>query len=554
MSELKLISLGGAGNVTQNMFVYEYENEMLLVDCGIGFPDSYMPGVDILIPDISYLLTQLAAGKQIVGMVLTHGHDDHIGALPYLLPHLPKFTIYGSPLTIGFAQERVKEAPAPNQFQVLEQRQTITLGRFFKVSSYHVTHSVPDTRHLFIETPAGNIYHGSDFKFDQTPIDNRPSDLEHIGQLKDRHINLMLIDCLRVEELGPVPSEKTVGPTLRELIGQTKGKAVVTLMSSHIHRIQQTIDAAVSLNRKVAFIGRSVEQNVDVAQKLNLLHIPANTAVDKKDMDQVPDDQLCVIVAGSQGQEGSSLVRAVFGEHHLLSIGPDDTVIFSADAIPGSEYGFYHAVDELCRNRIHVVYPSIIKNLHQSGHASRSEQQQLVSLVSPHNIMPIGGVDRHRYQFINFVAQPCGYSENQVILPDQGQVIVMQDGQVGFGEKISLTPQIVDGLGIGDVGPAILSDRRNLSQAGMVVVVIPRVRGKYRPESVEVVSRGFVFLKEAPEVAKFIKDHVKQQLGQTKQNKKVPELKREIERSLSKALYKIIRREPMVLAAFVDIN
>lgn len=554
MSELRLVSLGGVGNVTQNMFVYEYDNEMLLVDCGIGFPDSYMPGVDILIPDISYVLAQVAAGKQIVGMVLTHGHDDHIGALPYLLPHLPVFAIYGSPLTIGFAQERVKETPVPNQFQVLEQRQVVQLGRSFRISSYHMTHSVPDTRHLLIETPEGSVYHGSDFKLDPTPVDQRPSDLEHIGMLKEKHVGLMLIDCLRVEELGPVPSEITVGPTLRHLMGQTRGKAVVTLMSSHIHRIQQTIDAAQDLGRKVAFVGRSVEQNVVVAEKLGLLHLPASSVVDKKDMDEVPDEKLCVIVAGSQGQEGSSLVRAVFGEHQLLSIGPDDSVIFSADAIPGSEHGFYHAVDELCRNRIHVVYPAIMPNLHQSGHASRTEQQQLLSLLSPGFVMPIGGVDRHRYQFINFVAQPCGYRENQVILPEQGQVVVLKNGQVSMGESVPLTPQIVDGLGVGDVGPAILSDRRNLSQAGMVVVVVPRVRGKVRTDKIEVVSRGFVFLKEAPEVATFIKDHVKQALNKPGKHKKIVDLKREIERSLGKALYKIIHREPMILVAFVDIE
>lgn len=553
MSELQLLPLGGMGTVTQNMFVYEYENELLLVDCGIGFPDMQMPGVDILIPDVAYILTKLEEGKRIVGMILTHGHDDHIAALPYLLPHLPHFPIYGSPLTVGFARQRVSEITLEPEFHVVAEREEFRIGSHFSARGYRITHSVPDTRHYAIKTPAGLIYHGSDFKLDEHPVDGLTSDLEHIGQLKQEGVLLMMLDCLRVEYDRPVKSETTVGPVISRLMKETKGKFVVTLMSSHIHRIQQVIEAAAEEGRRVAFIGRSVEQNVRIAQELGQLQYSPSMVVDKRDLDQVPDSKACLIVAGSQGQEGSSLVRAIFGEHPVFQIKPTDTVVFSADAIPGNELAYFAAIDQLASNGVHVLYPDVEADLHESGHASRVEQKQMVDLVRPEFVMPIGGADRHRFKFKEFVAEPAGYDAKHTLLPVSGEILGISASGIRVVDKITLKPPVVDGLGVGDVGPAVLSDRRNLSQAGMVVVVIPKIQGKLAVEKTEVISRGFVFMKEAEEVIDFIRDVVRETV---QQNQKTNEgdLKRAIEKRLARKLYKIIRREPLILPVILPIS
>jgi ribonuclease J len=553
MSQLKIVPLGGMGNVTQNMFVYEYDDELLIVDCGIGFPDIQMPGVDILIPDISYILEKLEEGKTIVGMILTHGHDDHIAATPYLLPHLPVFPIYASPLTAGFAHQRMSDSEADREITVVKDREVYQIGKYFQINSLAMTHSVPDTKHWIIKTPEGVIYHGQDFKLDRDPVDGILPDYEAIEAAGKEGVLCMLIDCLRVERPEWVKSESSAGPAIEAAVLETKGKCIVTLMSSHIHRIQQTVDAAVKDNRKVVFVGRSVEQNVDVALQLKMLHIPQGVQIDKHDIGDYKDSELCVIIAGSQGQEGSSLVRAVFGEHPIIQIKPNDKVLFSADAIPGNQIAFYKAVDELCRNGIDVLYPDIEPDLHQSGHASAEEQQKMVSLVKPQYIFPIGGADRHRVKFYDFVAERLGYKQNQILLPESGEIIGFEGGQPKVVDKIVIIPKTVDGLGIGDVGPVVLSDRRALSQAGIVVVVITRQNGFLDLRNIEVISRGFVFMKDATEVVNFIKQRTAEIVQDLGQKAKDDEIKRSIEKRLARRLYKVIQREPVIVPVILDV-
>ncbi len=553
MSQLKLIALGGMGKVTQNMFVYEYEDEILLIDCGIGFPDLYMPGVDILIPDISYLLNRVTEGARIVGLVFTHGHDDHIAAAPYILPNLPEFPLYGSPLTAAFAEQRMKDAKLQQPVQVVKDGSELRLSKNFSVELVNITHSVPDTKHIVIRTPEGVIYHGSDFKLDPTPVDGRSSDLERIAQLKHENVLCMMVDCLRVERSDWTKSESTTGAAIEQTMIDTRGKFVITLMSSHIHRIQQAVDAAVKYQRKVAFIGRSVEQNVKNAVDLKMLHIPKGTLIDKRDIDDFPEDKLCLIVAGAQGQEGSSLMRAIYGEHPILQVKPADKVVFSANAIPGNELNYYGAIDELSRNNIEVVYPDILPDLHQSGHASEPEQQELISLLKPKFVMPIGGQDRHRNLFKLRVAKQLGYSAKEVLMPEDGAVISFEGGQHSVIDVLSLKPQIVDGLGIGDVGPVVLSDRRALGQAGIVAIVIPRTQNGFDLRSMTVVSKGFVFMREADEVVEFIKKETAKIISEKKQPKDDDSLIKNIERRVSRRLYKIIRREPIVVAVFLDL-
>ncbi len=553
MNQVSVFPMGGMGNVTQNMFLYQVDEEMLIVDCGIGFPDMYMPGVDVLIPDISYLLKQLESGKKIVGMILTHGHDDHIAALPYILPSLPEFPIYASALTAGFAANRMRDGGIEREIKVVTDHQWFEITQKFQAQPIAMTHSVPDTRHYAIKTPAGVFYHGSDFKLDPNPVDGVKPDFAHITELGNQGVLCMMIDCLRVERSEWTKSESTVGPVLDTAMGKTKGKFIVTLMSSHIHRIQQIIDSAAKHGRKVAFVGRSVEQNVEAAVTLKKLHLPQGIQVDKRDLSNLPDSQVCVIIAGSQGQEGSSLVRAVYGDHPMLQIKPSDQVVFSADAIPGNEVPYYAAIDELCRNGVHVIYPDLEPNLHQSGHASAPEQQELLGMVKPQFVMPIGGADRHRVKFVELVADQVGVAPERVLIPGHGEVLGFGTGRPEVIDQVTLQARTVDGLGVGDVGPVVLADRRALSQAGMIVIIVPRTKRGYDLKHVSVVSRGFVFMKEADEVIEFIKRTTAEIVNELGRKAKDDEVKRTIEKRLGRKLYKVIQREPVIMAAIVEV-
>jgi ribonuclease J len=329
-----------------------------------------------------------------------------------------------------------------------------------------------------------------------------------------------------------------------------KGKFIVTLMSSHIHRIQQIVNIAAKFDRKVCFIGRSVEQNVQVARELNKLQIPNEMIIDKRNLEDYKDREICIVIAGSQGQEGSSLVRAVFGEHPVLQIKPSDAVVFSSDAIPGNEIPYYSAIDELARNGVHVLYPDIVPDLHQSGHGGAMEQQMLIALVKPKFLFPMGGQDRHREKFHELVASKMGYRDNQVIIPAYGEVIEFENGQPKVADHLELHPRLVDGLGIGDVGRSVLMDRQSLGTEGMIVLIIPRKDGQFDTAKIEVVSRGFVFMKEAQEVIEFIK-LATAEIIQENADKNEDEVRRAIEKKLSRKLYKIIKRAPMVLPVFV---
>ncbi|MDR0462691.1 MAG: ribonuclease J [Pseudomonadales bacterium] len=554
MADLKIFPLGGIAKVTQNMFLYTYEDEILIVDCGIGFPDFHMPGVDILIPDINYLQDEVTAGKKIVGMALSHGHDDHIGALPYLLDQLPELTIYASSLTAGFAKNRMSDGAVQRDIVVLKDREVLQLGQYFKLTSFAMTHSVPDTKHFLIETPVGNIYHGSDFKIDKQPIDGIESDYEFIKSLKERGIALMLMDCLGVEKDAWGLSESVVGPNLDALMERTKGKFVVTLMSSHVHRIQQIINSAAKYGRRVALVGRSVEQNIATALQLKKISDPEGVLIDKKKIKTVSEDKLCLIVAGSQGQEGSSMMRAIYGEHSEISITAKDLVVFSAEAIPGNEINYYGAIDELSINGVETIYPAIDNGIHQSGHGKRQELAALLEMVMPKMVMPIGGSNRHRVKFGELVAKNLGYKDEQVVLPNDGDILNLSaEGKIKLHDHIHLRSQIVDGLGIGDVGPAVLSDRRALGQAGIILIVIKRYeKDRLDLDNIVVVSRGFVFMKDAKEVIDYIKRRVAEIVTDVYQPNNKVQVERAVEKRLAKNLYTLIKREPMIEVEIVD--
>lgn len=548
---LKILPLGGMGNVTKNLFAYECDGKILLVDCGIGFPDENMPGIDLLIPDISYLSDKK---NNIVGMILTHGHDDHIGGLPYILPQLGgQFPIFGSPLTAAFAESRISEFRSNTKISVLDDNQPLRLGPF-TIHSIRMTHSVPDTRHYVIETPAGNVYHGSDFKFDLTPVDGVRPDFQKIAQFGRSGITLLLSDSLRSEKEGFSLSESRLTDTFDHEIRGTRGKFVVTTMSSNVHRIQQAIMVAAAHGRKIAFIGRSIERNIRDAQRLKMIQLPKNMIVDKRSIKQIPPKQLCLIIAGSQGQTGSSLVRAAEEEHDLVQFSAGDKVVFSSDPIPGNETAVYSTVDTLSRLGVEVIYSDINDNLHVSGHASSGEMKLLMELVKPKYFVPIGGTYRHMIQYRKLVVE-MGYTEKQVFLLESGQALQFtDDGQVRTGETIPLKNIMVDGLGIGDVGKMVLRDRQSMAKDGIVIAILPfeKSTGKLSGK-IEIVSRGFVFMKESKPLIDGAILEIQKVMAKHAPTTNWGEIKDHLSDSLGNYFYRQTKRNPMILPVIIEV-
>lgn len=548
---LRIVPLGGMGKVTKNMYVYESldhgKDERLIVDCGMGFPEEEMLGADLLVPDVSYLMDKL---DTIVGMVLTHGHDDHIGALPYILPQLGKdFPIYASPLTAGFAQENLHEFGIETKIQTFLQT-PLQLGQFV-IDPITVTHSVPDTKHLAITTPDGIFYHGSDFKFDWTPVDAIRPDVQKIADYGRKGIKALLLDCLRVEKEGYSWSETKIGESLIREIREVSGKVVITTMSSNIHRIQQAIDAAVLHHRKVVFIGRSVEENCKIAQNLGLLKIPENIVVNKKRLKNVPDKQLCLIVAGSQGQIGSTLTRIANNEHSIVSLKEGDHVVFSADPIPGNEGNVYKTIDNLSKLGATVSYSDIQDDLHVSGHASADELRLMLTLSNPQSIVPIGGTYRHMVHFRN-LAMDMGWPHDQIHILDDGQIIAFDQNRSWVDNVIKLKTIIVDGLGVGDVGPVVLQDRQKMAHSGMIVVAVPAKQdSKEVIGKPEVITRGFVFARKSQELIESIANEAAKWLPVGMKVSDWKATRDEVNEKISHFVFEQTQREPLILVTLV---
>ncbi|NCP47116.1 hypothetical protein AUJ42_01695 [Candidatus Collierbacteria bacterium CG1_02_44_10] len=551
MSQLKLIPLGGVGGVTKNMYVYEFGDDQIVVDCGMGFPSSSDLGVDSVIPDISYLEKP---GKHLHGIILTHPHMDHIGGLPYILPRLKDVEVFGGKLAIAMAEVRVREFGISNRMTPVEGN-TLDLGPFH-IELIHSTHSVPNCFHLLIKTPAGTVYHGADFKFDLTPVDNLPPDMASMAIAGRNGVDLMLTDCLGIEKEGFCPSERSLKKAIDNEIRDTQGKLIFTGMSSSISRFQMAIESCIKHHRRVAIIGRSVEQNLEAAIKTGFIKIPAGVLIKPQQIATLPANQVAIIVSGSQGQSGSAMHRLANNEHRLARLKKGDKVIISSNAIPGTgnDADIFDLMDTLYKNGIDVTYSGTSENLHVSGHGYRGDIALLAQLVRPKYIIPIGGDIRHMMLYKK-LASDINFDQERVFILPEGQSVILEDRVVKAGPKFETKNVYVDGLGIGDVGTVVLRDRQVMSEDGILLAIVPIKRDNSQVAgNIEIISRGFVYQKESQDLILDARKHV---LSCLRDIKGIATdwgfIRKKIEGELEKFAFEHTQRRPMVIAIVIEV-
>jgi len=549
------LALGGEENVTRNMYLYQYKDEILIVDCGLGFPDETMLGVDLLIPDISYLLDVVKnKGKRIVGMVLTHGHEDHIGGLPFILPQLPKFPIYASPFTAALTNEKLTEFRMPPSIQTFKFGDAPVQMGSFAVKFLRVTHSVPDSANIFIKSPAGNFFHGSDFKFDLTPADGKRSDFIGMVDAAKEGVLALMSDCLGSDRPGHTPSEYPLGLNLEREMRECTGKIFITTYSSNIARLNQAIKAAERVNRKVCFVGRSVVKVKEVAAKIGYLQMKSTTEVSIQDLRNFKNNQIVLIVAGSQGQENSALTRIANGEHKEIRLDPFDAVIFSSDPIPGNEVNINTLVDAISKKGAKAIHSTVSGTFHVSGHGSVVDHQLLIALTQPKYLVPISGNYKHMVAYRE-ESQKMGYSRKEIFLVENGQeVLLSKTFPAKLGKKFSISNVYVDQVSGGEVEDYVVRDRERLSTEGIIIVMaeITESDGQLFSKP-EIVMRGSS-LTNTQEIADMIKQELEKNLSMHKE--KVTNwmhMRKLIGDTTSKLLFKKFRTRPLILPVVVEV-
>ncbi len=552
--KVRLVPLGGIVGVTKNMYVYElYDNDrlkdILIVDCGIGFPQEKELGVDFVIPDISYLDDKK---DKIRAILLSHGHEDHIGALPYLYSQLGRPQILASKLTSVFVENKFKEYKEKVSVNRVDFAKEYTFGNF-RVSFINITHSIPDATHILIKTPIGNIYHGPDFKLDLTPPYGSPPDFYKIVSSGREGILCLLSDCLGSERPGLTLSESIVGQTFEDEMRKTKGKFIMTTFSSNISRIRQCVEAAIKFNRKIIFLGRSMKQNSKLAGEIGYLPVPEKFAGRDEDLLKLPPNKVCLIAAGSQGQYGSALAKLADKQNQYTKIRPGDKIIFSSDPIPGNENEVYSIIEDLVSQGADVVYSDIADQLHSSGHGNQEDLKFLVRFTNPQFFVPIGGTVRHQKQYENLVEE-LGYDKKKVFSMSEGETVWMEKNRIYKGEVVETKNIYVDAYGVGDVGNVVLRDRKTISSEGVVfafLVVDNMARLTTRPK---LVSRGFVFEKEEgrlyEQAVSYIERTMKPKGGKLFN---LTNLKREIVEILEDFFYKEKGRRPLIVVEIAQL-
>jgi ribonuclease J len=496
---LRIVPLGGLGEVGKNMMAIEYGNDILVIDAGVMFPENDMLGIDLVIPDFGYLLDKK---ESVRGIVVTHGHEDHTGALPYLLKEVSA-PIYASKLTRGLVEVKLKRARLmeETEFHTVQSGDRVTIGPFL-VEFFRVNHSIPDGLGLAIHTPAGLIVHSGDFKFDHTPVDGATTDFAKLARLGDEDVMVLLADSTNTESTGFTPSEKVVEDAFDEVFREAPGRVIVATFASLISRVQQVVNCAVRSDRRVVFVGRSMQDNTRMAQELGYLDVPPDVVVNVGELAKLKPQEIVIVATGSQGEPTSALSRMARGERTgrtPVQIVPGDTVIISAQAIPGNEEMVNRTINRLFQRGANVVYSDIAR-VHVSGHASQEEQKLLLNLIRPRYFVPIHGELRQLHQHAR-LAREIGISADRVFVVENGQVLEFEDGEGRMGERIPGGYVFVDGAGVGDIGPAVLRDRDALARDGFVVAVLHvNLHTGQVVERPELLSRGFVYRRDAGEL------------------------------------------------------
>ena len=549
--KLKVIPLGGLGEIGKNMTAIEYDDELIVIDCGIAFPDEDMYGVDLIIPDISYLIENESKLK---GIFITHGHEDHIGAIPFILKQV-NIPIYGTRLTIGLIENKLKEHGllATTSLNIIKPRESAKFNHL-EVEFIRNTHSIADSCSLAIHTPVGIIFHTGDFKVDLTPIDNEPMDFERISELAKEGILLLMSDSTNVERKGYTMSERAISETFTKLFEHATGRIIVATFASNIHRMQQIIDASKRYNRKVAFSGRSMENISKVATELGYLHIDDDQLVNIYNINSVADDELTLIVTGSQGEPMGALARISFSNHRHIKLKPNDLFIISASPIPGNDKLIGRVINELYRKGCNVIYKDL-EAVHVSGHACQEELKLILRLTHPKFFMPVHGEYRHLVHHKN-LAEKVGIPKDNIVVLSTGQVLELTPHSAEVNGRVRTGAIFVDGIGVGDVGNVVLRDRRMLAEGGMLIVVATIDKeSKTLVSEPYIVTRGFVYVKESEDLMNEVKQITQTEIEMLLENEtnEILMMKNRIKKALERYLYEKTKRRPSIFPIIMEV-
>ncbi|CDB74293.1 MULTISPECIES: ribonuclease J [Clostridia] len=550
-AKVKIIPLGGLNEIGKNMTAIEYKNDIVIIDCGLKFPDEDMFGIDVVIPDITYLLKHK---DKVSGIFLTHGHEDHIGALPYVLKQL-NVPVYGTKLTLGIVQSKLKEHNllSTTELITVKPRDVVRLNSV-SVEFIKTNHSIADSVAIAIHTPLGAVLHTGDFKVDYTPIDGEPMDFARFAELGKKGVLLMMADSTNVERPGYTMSEKIVGESLCRIFGKSKGRIIVATFASNIHRIQQIIDAAAMYGRKVAVSGRSMENIVQVAIELGYIKIEKENLVSIDQINKYNNDEIVIITTGSQGEPMSALARMATSEHRKVNIVSGDTIIISATPIPGNEKLVSRVIDQLFKKGAEVVYGSS-EAVHVSGHACQEELKLMQTLVRPKYFIPVHGEYRHLKQH-GELANSIGVPKSNILIPEIGDVIEVTRNSIKKSGSVISGQIFVDGLGVGDVGNIVIRDRKHLSQDGILTVVVTLSKeNKAIIAGPDIISRGFVYVRESEKLMDEARDIVRNVFAKCEEQKITDwsTLKSTVRDELRSFLYEKTKRKPMILPIIMEI-
>ncbi|SCL84950.1 Ribonuclease J 1 [Sporanaerobacter sp. PP17-6a] len=549
-AKLKIIPLGGLGEIGKNITLIEYKEDIIIIDCGMMFPDDEMLGIDVVIPDITYVLKNK---DKVRGIILTHGHEDHIGGLPYILKKI-KLPLYGTKLTLGLVDSKLKEHGIQGvELNEVKARDTLKIG-CFNIEFIKVNHSIPDSVALAIHTPIGTVVHTGDFKVDYTPINDEVIDLHQLAEVGSKGVLVLLCDSTNVERPGYTMSERTVGATFNDIFQKAKDRIIVATFASNVHRIQQIVNSASLVNRKVVVSGRSMVNVMNVAIEDGYLNVPEGMLIDINDMDKYPKEELVIITTGSQGEPMSALARMAHSEHKKIELIPGDLVIISASPIPGNEKTIYGLINQLFQKGANVIYEALA-DVHVSGHACQEELKLMHTLLKPKYFIPVHGEYRHLRRHAQ-LAQELGMPKENIFIAENGSVLEFTKNGAGFGTNVPAGNVLVDGLGIGDVGNIVLRDRKHLSEDGLIIVVVTMSKQEGKVISgPDIVSRGFVYVRESEDLMEEAKEVVKNILSECERNNITDwaTLKSNMRDGLKDYIYGKIKRNPMILPIIMEV-